>query len=92
MLDISDEKDVGRCEIKGVHQVYDEPQSVFDAKGSTLSSPGRCGIVCINHEFSPISLWAERKHCRENIIRVAPGIKSPAFRKRVEQVKSQWIP
>jgi hypothetical protein len=50
------------------------------------------GIVGMNNEFSPIDLRAERKQRRENIITLALGIKSPALWKRLEQVKSQWIP
>jgi stalled ribosome alternative rescue factor ArfA len=42
----------------------------------------------MNNKFSPIDLRAEWSQFRENIITVVLGIKSPAFRKRVEQVKS----
>jgi hypothetical protein len=46
----------------------------------------------MNNEFSPIDLRAERKRFHQNIITLALGIKNPAFWKRLEQVKSQWIP
>jgi hypothetical protein len=48
----------------------------------------RSGIVCVNNVFSPIGLRAERRQCRENIITGVLGIKSLAFRKGVEQLKS----
>jgi hypothetical protein len=34
----------------------------------------------------------ELDSCRQNIVTIRLGIKNPALCKRLEQVKSQWIP
>jgi hypothetical protein len=66
-----------------------ELQSIFCAKRATLLSHVRFCVVCMNQEFSPIDLRAERKQFRENIIAVILCIKSPAFWKCIEQMEFQ---
>jgi hypothetical protein len=54
-------------------------------------SVGSC-VISMNNGSSPINLWAEPEKFCENIDTVVLGIKCVAFWKRVESMKSQWIP
>jgi hypothetical protein len=90
MFDMCEEKEVKWCEIKSAPWAHDEPQSVL-CKSSTFSSWVESCFVCMKNMVFPIDLRAEREQCRESTIPVVRGIRSPAFGRHVEQVKSQWI-
>jgi hypothetical protein len=72
--------------------VYGEPEPIFFAKGWAFSGGVGTCVVSMNNESFPINLQAKRKKFSENINTVVLGIQGVAFWKRVESMKSQWIP
>jgi hypothetical protein len=89
---MSEEKEVGWCEISGGRWVYGEAEPIFSVKSSAFSGGVGSCFVNMNNESPPINLQAERNKFSENIDTVVLGIKCITFRKRVEYMKFQWIP
>jgi hypothetical protein len=84
MFDISEEKEVGWCEIRPVRWVYGEAEPIFFAKRSAFSGGlGSC-VVSINNESPPINMLAEQKKFCETINTVVLTIECVAFWRRVE--------
>jgi hypothetical protein len=46
----------------------------------------------MNNKLSLAGRWEELDSRRKNIVTMVLGITKPALWKRLEQVKSQWIP
>jgi hypothetical protein len=67
MFDMSEEKEVGWCEIRWVRWVYGELQPNFFAKRSAFSGCVESYVVGMNNESPPINLRAERKKFCETI-------------------------
>jgi hypothetical protein len=84
MFDMSEDIDVGWCEIRWVRWVYDESEPVFFAKRSVLSGGVGSCVVSMNNESPPIKLRAERNKFCDNLNMVLLGINDFAFWNRVE--------
>jgi hypothetical protein len=84
MFDISEEKEVGWCEIMLLGWVYGEAEQTFFAKSSEFSGDVRFCVVSMNNGSSSINMRAERKKFCEKINMAVLGIKCLAFWKRVE--------
>jgi hypothetical protein len=84
MVNMSEEKEVGWCDIRRVRLVYGEADPIFFAKSLAFSAGVRLCVVSMNNESPPINRRAEPKKCCENINTGLLCIKWVAFWKRVE--------
>jgi hypothetical protein len=84
IFEMSEEGEVGWCEIKSVRWVHDQAEPIFFTKGSAFSGGVRSCVVGMNNESPLINVRAEQKKFRENINTALIGIKYIAVWKRLE--------
>jgi hypothetical protein len=72
--------------------MYGGAEPIFFANSSVFSGSVRSCVINMHNESPPINLRVEQKKLCENINRVVLSIKCIGFWKRIESMKSQWIP
>jgi hypothetical protein len=92
MPNIIEQEKVFGGEIGRVGRMCDRAHSIFVTQSARLLGSMRACIVWMNNEVSLANVWLEPDWFREDIVTIVFGIKTPALWKRLDQLKSQWIP
>jgi hypothetical protein len=87
-----EQEEIRWCKIRGVGRVPEDPQTIFSTEILTFVRGVNSRIVRMKTKFSRCPCWPQLDELCEDIVTVVSSCKTASFWKRVEQVKSEWIP